>query len=272
MRIQLYNEPAAAPTGNPEDNFSPYLDTFLLPGAKDPLGAVLVFPGGGYSHRAAHEGDPVARRFNELGFHAFVLQYRTQPYTYPAPQTDAARAMKIIRANAEKWGVIPDNIAVCGFSAGGHLAACTGILADKFNADQNDEADKFSPKADAMLLSYGVLSTTWTYTDRGHKLPEGSCYCDENGKEIDPWLLIDDNTPPAYIWHTATDGSVPVECSTAFAREMWKRNLTCELHIYPAGPHGRGLGLGYQDVVSWSREAAIFLEASCGFKRAVYFK
>ena len=86
MRIELRNHTVPAPTGNPADDFTPYLDTFLLDGAKQPLGAVLVLPGGGYTHRALHEGDPVARKFNELGYHAFVLQYRVKPYTAPAPQ------------------------------------------------------------------------------------------------------------------------------------------------------------------------------------------
>ena len=76
MRIELRDELVKSPTGNGADDFAPYLDTFLLDGAKDPLGAVLVLPGGGYNHRAYHEGDPVARKFNELGYHAFVLQWK----------------------------------------------------------------------------------------------------------------------------------------------------------------------------------------------------
>ncbi|MBQ9088926.1 MAG: alpha/beta hydrolase [Lentisphaeria bacterium] len=271
MRIELYKENAPAPNGSQEDFFAPYMDTFLLRQVKNPCGAVLVLPGGGYNHRAFHEGDPIAEAFNRLGYHAFVLQYRVQPYTYPAPQMDAARAIKIIRANAEAWGVQPDKIAVCGFSAGGHLAACAGMLSDRYQVAEGDEADNFPGNADAMLLCYGVLSTTWTYTDLGRELPSGTPYRDENGKEIDPWKLVDDNTPPAYVWHTATDKSVPVECSVAFAREMWKCQRPCELHIYPEGPHGRGLAIAYKDIVTWSKEAATFLEKSCGFPRAIQY-
>ena len=271
MRIELYKTPDASPNGNPEEEFSPYLDTFLLREVKNPLGAVLILPGGGYHHRAAHEGDPVAKRFNELGFHAFVLQYRVQPYCYPAPQLDAARAMKIIRSHAEEWCVAPDKIAVCGFSAGGHLAACIGMLSDKYPVKEGDAADEVSARPDAMLLCYSVLSATWTYPDKGRELPPGNGYCDENGNLIDHWKLVDENTPPSYIWHTAEDKSVPVECAVAFAREMWKHSRPCELHVYPSGPHGRGLGLGYADLKSWSQEAAIFLAGRCGFPQAVYY-
>lgn len=269
MRIELYKNPEPAPGGNAEDNFSPYLDTFLLRQVKDPCGAVLVLPGGGYHHRAHHEADPVAEAFNKLGYHAFVLQYRVQPYTYPAPQLDAARAMKIIRANAAAWGVQPDKIAVCGFSAGGHLAGCIGMRGNDYQPVEGDEADDFSSEVNAMLLCYAAISPAWIYSDLGRPLPVGTPYGDENGKMIELWELVNDNTPPAYVWQTATDPVVPFRCSVAFAEEMWKHKRPCELHVYTEGSHGRGLGIAYKDIVSWSREAAIFLEEKCGFNRAV---
>lgn len=268
MRIQLYPE---NPNRRDPMAFDPYLDTFLINSVKNPLGAVLVLPGGGYNHRAKHEGDPIAQRFNELGFHAFTLQYRVLPEKAPGAQLDVVRAIKMIRANAEKWCIDPEKIAVCGFSAGGHLAACAGLIADNYDVPMNDETDGVSGRADAMLLCYGVLSTTWTYPDLGRPLCEGIHYCDEKGNIIDPWTLVSEDTPPAYIWHTATDKCVPVECAIAFAREMWKRERTCELHVYPCGRHGLGLGLGLPDIISWSGEAAVFLEKRCGFPRAVYY-
>lgn len=270
MRIELY--PSGIPGKTSEDDFMPYIDTFLLDAAKTPLGAVLVFPGGGYHHRAPHEADPIARRFNDLGYHAFVLQYRVQPSVAPAPQMDAARALKIIRANAEKWYVRPDQIAVCGFSAGGHLAGCTGLLDMDYSVAQGDEADDFSAKADAMILSYAVLSIKLFCFDRGRELKPGSPYGDENGNAIDLVQLVNENTPPAFVWHTAVDTNVPAECSVEFARAMWKHDRTCELHIFPEGPHGRGLGFGFPDIISWSNEAAVFLEHRCGFTRGACFR
>ena len=66
MRIQLYSDTDSFP-GVPSDlEFQPYLDTFLVDSVKNPLGAVLIFPGGGYNHRAFHEGDPIAQRFTPL--------------------------------------------------------------------------------------------------------------------------------------------------------------------------------------------------------------
>ena len=73
MRIELYKEMPVAPSGKSEDNFMPYLDTFLLEGASTPLGAVLILPGGGYNHVSDREAEPVALRFLARGWCAFVL-------------------------------------------------------------------------------------------------------------------------------------------------------------------------------------------------------
>ena len=94
----------------------PSVTLFLLDTAqKRP--AILVIPGGGYgSVCESTEGSPIARKFNALGYHAFVLDYRVAPEVFPAPQLDAMRAMKIIRGNAAKWNIDADKVCCCGFS------------------------------------------------------------------------------------------------------------------------------------------------------------
>ena len=71
--IHLWNDRKTLP--GTEEPFQPYLKSYLLPG-DTVRGCVIVFPGGGYSNRAGHEGAPVAERFNRLGFHAVVVEYR----------------------------------------------------------------------------------------------------------------------------------------------------------------------------------------------------
>ena len=71
--------PGKLPGSEVEDDFQPRLDIYLAD-TSVPCGAVVVFPGGGYTHRALHEGEPVARAFNERGMHAFVVQYRVAPH------------------------------------------------------------------------------------------------------------------------------------------------------------------------------------------------
>ena len=76
---------------------APSLTPFLLDDGKK-HGAVIVFPGGGYTMKAAHEGAPVAERLNEMGLHAFVLDYRVAPYRFPVPLLDAQRAIRLVRS------------------------------------------------------------------------------------------------------------------------------------------------------------------------------
>ena len=85
--------------------------------------AVIIFPGGGYAMLCDYEGKDYAEYLNTLGITAFVVYYSIAPKKFPLPLLDARRAVRFVRANAEKFGVAADKIAVMGSSAGGHLAA-----------------------------------------------------------------------------------------------------------------------------------------------------
>ena len=94
MRIDLWNEVSS-------NGQRPYIETALLPCPSGPRPLIVVCPGGGYTHFGRYEGLPVAGRFNELGFHAVVLEYRIKPTKFPEPVQDLLRAIRIVRMNAE---------------------------------------------------------------------------------------------------------------------------------------------------------------------------
>src|SRR5690606_3062296 len=146
------------PPGGSEDGFVPTLTPFLLEGDA-PRGAGVVVPGGGYGTRAEHERTPIARRFNEAGFHTFRLDERVSPNRHPAPLMDAARAVRMVRALAEEWRVKPDKIAVLGFSAGGHLTASLAVFYDGGEPDADDPVAQASARPDAVVLCYPVISS-----------------------------------------------------------------------------------------------------------------
>lgn len=260
-KIFLWNDKKSAGTGCVEDDFQPFIELSLVE-TSSPLGAVIVLPGGGYRTRAAHEGMPVAKKFNELGFHAFVLQYRVAPYKFPAPQQDVMRALAMVRANAAKWNVDPAHIAVGGFSAGGHLACCAGTIGLNIDRSAGDFIDEVSAKPDALLLFYPVISND-------KSISHFNSFIQLSGKEEpDEEFLtltrlenqICKDTPPAFLWHTATDGSVNVQNSLRFAQNMWAALKKAELHVYPEGHHGLGLAEDRIDIRSWPVLAANFLE------------
>src|SRR5215471_19353562 len=103
--------------------------------------AVIICPGGGYGRLAAgHEGDDVARVFNDFGVTAFVLRYRLPKdacMTDKAfvPLMDAQEAISFVRSHAKQYSVNTDKIGIMGFSAGGHLASTTGTHFTPVNKD-----------------------------------------------------------------------------------------------------------------------------------------
>lgn len=120
---------------------------------------VLVVPGGGYSHVSAREGDPVALQFAAAGYHTAVLRYAVgDDAAHGLPLRQLAAAIGLVRQNAAQWHVLPDKIAVCGFSAGGHLALSGAVLAVPGLPEQ--------PRPNAVILCYPVI-TAGQYAHRG---------------------------------------------------------------------------------------------------------
>ena len=240
-RTPLYNEEY----GQPETE----LQLYLLEG-DEPRGCVVVCPGGGYAGLAGHEAEPFAKMFNEAGFHAAVLRYRCAPYKHPCQLLDVQRAIRTVRYNAEGWGVKSDKIAVCGSSAGGHLALMAAEHFDYGKAD-GDEIDAVSCRPDAAILCYAV-ATLGEYTHGGTRT---------NLTGDDPELCealtgekhIPDDCPPIFMMHTAEDGAVPVQNALIMGMKLKEKNVPFELHVFPEGPHGVALFYdAYPHATKWA--------------------
>lgn len=248
------------------DKEIPYLDegaetpnsmtTYLLDTDK-PLPCVVVFPGGGYGGRAAHEGEPIAKFFNSRGMHAVVVDYRVAPNRFPAPLADAQRAIKLVRANSTKWNVNPDKIVTCGFSAGGHLAASTVVLDDYSTSGHTpDEVDKQSALPNGAILCYPVISVDDDFAHVGSGMNLlGEMYKYES-HYFSLQHRVSDKTPKCFLWHTSDDNCVNVKNSLIFGEMLNKHGVQFEMHIYPHGYHGLGLATGQEDVCRWADQAA----------------
>lgn len=214
--------------------------------------AVVVCPGGGYRNLASHhEGAQVAVWLNHLGVTAFVLQYRVGPrYRHPAPLQDVQRAIRLVRERAGAFGVDPARVGVLGFSAGGHLASTAGTLLGD------------GERPDFMILAYPVISMSAPYAHRGsvqHLVgdppPPGLA------EELSTDRRVTARTPPAFLFHTADDTSVPLENSLAFAQALRAAGVPVELHVFPTGRHGVGLAPNDPVLSQWPRLAEVWLRA-----------
>lgn len=206
--------------------------------------AVVVCPGGGYRNRAPHEAEPIALYFATMGIAAFVLDYSIVPARFPQAVCEAAEAVKLVRDNAEKWDINPDKIMICGFSAGGHLAASLGVFYDKPEVLENLGCSADECKPNGMILGYPVISGG-EYAHKGSFERLTGCEYDaEKAEKLSIEKLVSCSTPPAFVWHTFEDTTVPVQNSLLLAKALADNKVNCELHIYPHSEHGAALANG----------------------------
>ena len=174
--------------------------------------AMLILPGGGYAYCSSREADPVAMQFLQAGYNVFILYYtcrgqESQPALRWQPLIDAAGAILHIRKNAVQFHIDPAKVAVCGFSAGGHLAASTAILWDAEPVRQALGICGKEALPDAVVLGYPVITS-------GEFRHDGS------------------------IWHTVEDASVPVQNSILLATALTAHKVPFELHLFAHDGHG----------------------------------
>lgn len=208
-----------------------------------PKKAVLVLPGGGYYITSDREAEPVAKAYFAAGYNAFILRYsvKDEAFMY-APLLDALRAIKYIRDHADEWNIDKDKLIVCGFSAGGHLAASTGTLWNLDIVKETFGCDCEYVRPNGMILGYPVITG-------GNKAHKGSIHTllrkeNPSQEELDLFSLekhVDEKTPPAFIWHTADDAGVPVENALYLCESLSANKVPFELHVFPHGVHGLSL-------------------------------
>ncbi len=224
------------------ENARGYLTTYVLDNCVENRlrPAMLVLGGGGYAFVSPREQEPVALKYMEKGFNAFVLDYTTAESSkacFPTQLIEGAMAIAYIRLNATELGVDENHVATIGFSAGGHLC---GMLATMFDAPEvidalGDNAKYTRP--DAVVLSYAVI----TSGDMAHKGSFNNL--SGNNQSLFERLSLEnnvtENSSPAFIWTTGTDGAVPTENSLYMAMSYRAKGVPFELHVFEKGAcHG----------------------------------
>lgn len=216
--------------GRPGATLEGYLlDCYANLGQYEKRPAILICPGGGYVYCARSEGEPVAMAYAARGFHTFVLRYSTgHDAAGFAPLQEVSWAIGHIRQHAEEWSIDPEKIAVCGFSAGGHLALAAGLLAEN--------------KPNAMILGYPAASApNYPGVNFMLKLLTGKeDVTDEDAVPFDLVPQITKDAPPVFLAATAQDaltafGALPI------AQKYCALGLNYEVHIFNHGPHGYSL-------------------------------
>lgn len=225
---------------------TPGLYAFLPSRDENNGSAVLVIPGGGYHHVTYNfSGLQLAKWFNTLGIAAFVLKYRL-PHSpdlqvrQEGPVQDAERAMQLIRAHAQEWGIDKDRIGALGTSAGGHLAAILGTGPDDV-ADIGDAVagEPFQPNF--LILVSPVISFSKFAHVGSRKNLLGP---DPNPALIEQYSAekqVSETTPITFLVHAANDPGVDPMNSLLFAEALLESGVSVSLHLFPSGKHAIAL-------------------------------
>ena len=206
--------------------------------------AVIVCPGGAYRICSNRESECIALQYLAQDMAAFVLIYsvKNQSASFPRCTMEALTAIKTVREHSEEWNIDPNKIAILGFSAGGHLAASTGAFWNSpFAATAFGNCELCKPNA--AVLCYPVISDD----DHPHLGSFRHLLGDNATKEemdkISIEKLVTKEYPPTFLWHTATDTTVPVQNSLVMAKALANEKVPFEMHVYPTGRHGLGLAV-----------------------------
>ncbi len=251
------------------ENAEGYLTTYVLENLIESRlrPAMLVFGGGGYRFVSPSEQEPVALKYMERGFNAFVLQYttaNTSKACFPTQLIEGAMAVAYIKKNAKALHVNENHVAGIGFSAGGHMC---GMMATMYDAPEVKTAlgeDAKFAKLDAVVLSYPVITS-------GEKAHKGSFVCLSGNKEelFDRLSLenaVNENSVPAFIWTTGNDNAVPTENSLYMALAYRAKGVPFELHVFEKGfCHGLSIAtpeVGFNDlpIQQWVNLSIVWLE------------
>ena len=196
-------------------------------------GNIIICPGGAYKWHSPREALPVAKAFAGQGWKPWILYYSVSEHgeiLETIPLCQAAAAVERVRKHCPHKPVV-----VCGFSAGGHVAASLGV-------HWNDEAvfakkEQARIRPDGLILCYPVI-TAGQYANQEsiNALAKG-----EKSSYFSLESYVDRQTPPVFLWHTAADSEVAVLNTLMFANCLAAKEVPFELHIYPYGVHGLSL-------------------------------
>ncbi len=255
--LPLWNGPAPKAAAAPAEP-QPFLDVYLPAEGQANGSGLVVCPGGGYGGLAlGHEGQEVAEWCNANGTAAFVLHYRLgrQGHHYPTQLIDVQRAIRLVRANADQFGIDPHRLGIMGFSAGGHLASMAATLfkeQPKLPGPEPDAVDALSARPDLAVLCYPVIALNAPHTHRGsRKNLLGPADSDELAEQLSTDHRVTAETPPTFLFQTDADTGVPAENAVGFYLACRRAGVPAELHIYQPGRHGIGLAANLPSVSNW---------------------
>jgi acetyl esterase/lipase len=229
---------------------------------------LVVFRGGAYATSQGSGGGAVEWAAAN-GMVGVEVAYRTQETgdAFPKNYADAARAIRLVRAQAGRWGVDPKRVGVLGFSAGGHLASLLSTRPSLYVDPADDLAARIDARPDFVILAYALISFVEGYSPGAYVGSAANFFGrrdlgEELRRKFSNELHVAAGHPPAFVWTTADDALVPAVQSQRFVEACQRAGVPVKFELFPHGGHGMGLAQGQRgEVGSWTLRALDWLVA-----------
>ncbi|ANK60404.1 alpha/beta hydrolase [Loigolactobacillus backii] len=204
------------------------------------LPAIIIIPGGAYTHIPVEQTETMALAFANQGFQSFYLRYsfmdEAQPLM-PQPLIELAKAVQLLHQNADEWQLDSDKIVIAGFSVGGHIV---GLYNDYWDSAWLTKATGFGAdelKINAAIMGYPVVSPKLGF-------PKDAATVQKWADDPD-FIAADEQVTatnaPTFVWTTLDDNVVPSANSLAYVEALKTAEVSVESHLFRHGPHGLAL-------------------------------
>ncbi len=205
-------------------NTDNYYREYFIDDKKRPT--IIISAGGGYKYTSPRESEPVARFYNNHGYHAIIVNYRETMDVYPLPQKYLAYVINKFENDNRVSKIIG-----LGFSAGGHNILEVALHPDIYNA-----------RIDLLMLAYPVVTANSRYWHKGsYQNLLNNNLNDEILKRLSLENEVTEKAPDLFLWGTITDESVHVMNSLLLVEAYKAHNCNVEYHLFPMGGHGLSL-------------------------------
>lgn len=194
--------------------------------------AIVFFFGGGWTNGSPSQFRYQCEYLASRGVVAVTADYRVasrQQVKAIDCVHDAVAALRYMRSNAGRLGVDPNKIVASGGSAGGHLAACLGVIDGLDDGTANHADVSYRPNALVLFnpaLQFGESPGIPLTSERTGVDPQA----------ISPYHHVKAGAPPTILFFGTADSMF--ESAQAFKTAMDKAGNRCELDAYEGLPHG----------------------------------
>ena len=232
-----------------------YIEWFDAPQKDVRNGACMILISGGSYQNCCDVGliKQWREKLTALGFQCVNFVYRTpRPIGLPIYQTawaDGQRAVKIIRQQARKRGFDPEKIGVISMSAGSHLALLLATSSQTPAYEHADNMDTIPCHINWAIVNAPAYGTTDAET--GTPATRQGYGTDVHLSQV---FKFDKQTCPMSLHHGSKDIYAP-QTSTLVYRELRKRGIPAELHLYADKGHG---AYGLERGVEFMRQMGYF--------------